>query len=250
MSCQRRSASRSPHAVRHSTQRPPGSWVASLQAPPQATPIAGASARSAQRRGGGGAESEVSARGRHGPPSARARIRREVWEACQGRCVYCAELLSRNAMTLDHVLPRARGGRNARSNLVAACEGCNTAKGDAAPRDWWTGMPEAAVSFLLLARAAAARLRRLAARALAALWQAGQSLAAMRPRGRLGRRLAEVPALVATLLRERVTRSRSALPRDPRTVSRARRRRADRGSQPRGAEARSSGRSRGWAWGA
>jgi 5-methylcytosine-specific restriction endonuclease McrA len=42
-------------------------------------------------------------------------------------CAYCAE---RWADTIDHVVPRSRGGRHEWRNLVAACRPCNHHKGD------------------------------------------------------------------------------------------------------------------------
>jgi 5-methylcytosine-specific restriction endonuclease McrA len=49
----------------------------------------------------------------------------------QRRCAYC---LGR-ATTVDHVLPRSRGGRNTWLNTVAACEECNGRKGDRTPAE-------------------------------------------------------------------------------------------------------------------
>lgn len=45
-----------------------------------------------------------------------------------GRCWYCGAGFSRLKRTLDHVVPRSRGGPNDPSNLVFACQPCNTAK--------------------------------------------------------------------------------------------------------------------------
>jgi 5-methylcytosine-specific restriction endonuclease McrA len=47
------------------------------------------------------------------------------------RCGYCAG----HATTVDHVLPRSRGGRNTWHNTIAACEGCNQRKGDRTPAE-------------------------------------------------------------------------------------------------------------------
>jgi 5-methylcytosine-specific restriction endonuclease McrA len=44
-------------------------------------------------------------------------------------CVYC----SGRADTVDHVLPRCRGGADTWFNLVAACQACNGRKGDRTP---------------------------------------------------------------------------------------------------------------------
>ena len=45
-----------------------------------------------------------------------------------GRCWYCGADLA-GALTLDHVTPRSRGGRNALFNIVPSCGPCNGAKG-------------------------------------------------------------------------------------------------------------------------
>ncbi|GLY92771.1 HNH endonuclease [Actinoplanes sp. NBRC 103695] len=47
------------------------------------------------------------------------------------RCAYCG----RTATTIDHVLPRSRGGGNSWLNTVAACGGCNQRKGDRTPAE-------------------------------------------------------------------------------------------------------------------
>ena len=47
------------------------------------------------------------------------------------RCGYCG----RTASTIDHVLPRSRGGANTWLNTVAACGGCNQRKGDRTPAE-------------------------------------------------------------------------------------------------------------------
>lgn len=46
-------------------------------------------------------------------------------------CAYCG----RRADTVDHVLPRSRGGGDTWFNLVAACQPCNGRKGDRTPRE-------------------------------------------------------------------------------------------------------------------
>ncbi len=52
--------------------------------------------------------------------------RRAVLARDAHRCVYCAV----KADTIDHVVPRSRGGRNEWTNVVAACARCNHRKGD------------------------------------------------------------------------------------------------------------------------
>jgi 5-methylcytosine-specific restriction endonuclease McrA len=47
------------------------------------------------------------------------------------RCGYCGG----HATTIDHVLPRSRGGANSWKNTVAACGPCNQRKGDRTPAE-------------------------------------------------------------------------------------------------------------------
>jgi 5-methylcytosine-specific restriction endonuclease McrA len=54
-------------------------------------------------------------------------------------CQYCAEVFSPVKLTLDHVLPRSRGGKNSWENLVACCTPCNHRKADRTPEE--AGMP-------------------------------------------------------------------------------------------------------------
>ncbi len=54
------------------------------------------------------------------------------------RCQYCGVRLPAARLTLDHVLPRARGGRTTWDNLVTACAPCNRKKGPRNPQ--WAGM--------------------------------------------------------------------------------------------------------------
>ncbi|MFC7532673.1 HNH endonuclease [Actinoplanes sp. GCM10030250] len=46
-------------------------------------------------------------------------------------CAYCGDAAS----TIDHVLPRSRGGRNEWTNTVAACGRCNNRKGNRTPAE-------------------------------------------------------------------------------------------------------------------
>ena len=44
-------------------------------------------------------------------------------------CQYCGNDFKTGELTVDHVLPRSRGGKNTWENLVAACKPCNQKKG-------------------------------------------------------------------------------------------------------------------------
>lgn len=53
-----------------------------------------------------------------------------LWEKTGGHCAYCGRLFaSPLEMTVDHVIPKSRGGSNDKSNRLPACQRCNIAKG-------------------------------------------------------------------------------------------------------------------------
>ena len=56
--------------------------------------------------------------------------RQNVFKRDAGRCQYCQ---SARDLTLDHVVPRSKGGKTHWTNLVTACRRCNTIKGDRTP---------------------------------------------------------------------------------------------------------------------
>lgn len=51
-------------------------------------------------------------------------------------CKYCGCDLDEETVTLDHVIPRARGGTDGLWNLVLACTACNQAKADMLVEDF------------------------------------------------------------------------------------------------------------------
>lgn len=75
--------------------------------------------------------------GRNVPVSRRGVLRRDGQ-----RCAYCQG----GATTIDHVIPRSRGGADSWENLVACCLRCNNTKGDRTPQEMgWSlrSMPRA-----------------------------------------------------------------------------------------------------------
>jgi 5-methylcytosine-specific restriction endonuclease McrA len=46
----------------------------------------------------------------------------------RGRCHYCGQQFSPDQLSMDHVVPLARGGKSTRGNIVAACMECNRKK--------------------------------------------------------------------------------------------------------------------------
>jgi 5-methylcytosine-specific restriction endonuclease McrA len=59
--------------------------------------------------------------------------RRNVMLRDRFTCQYCGRALPAAELTLDHVVPRCRGGTTAWENVVAACKRCNHRKGDRTP---------------------------------------------------------------------------------------------------------------------
>ena len=63
------------------------------------------------------------------PRTAQRKISRRALFARDGwRCVYCGT--SGGRLTLDHVVPRSKGGESVWENVVTACAPCNLRKGD------------------------------------------------------------------------------------------------------------------------
>ncbi|MBP5226465.1 MAG: HNH endonuclease [Kiritimatiellae bacterium] len=46
----------------------------------------------------------------------------------KGVCHYCGKEVGAENLTMDHVIPVARGGKSVQSNVVPACQACNQAK--------------------------------------------------------------------------------------------------------------------------
>ncbi|OQY51971.1 MAG: HNH endonuclease [Desulfobacteraceae bacterium 4572_89] len=71
---------------------------------------------------------------------ARARkIRASQWwkrKKSTGICYYCKEVFSPAQLTMDHIIPVARGGKSEKFNLVPCCKECNTRKRNLLPSEW------------------------------------------------------------------------------------------------------------------
>ena len=46
-----------------------------------------------------------------------------------GICHHCGQKFEKQQLTMDHLIPLARGGRTTKSNVVAACKSCNASRG-------------------------------------------------------------------------------------------------------------------------
>jgi 5-methylcytosine-specific restriction endonuclease McrA len=65
--------------------------------------------------------------------------RRNILARDDNRCQYCGKRLSASQLSIDHVTPKSRGGKSTWTNVVAACNPCNTRKGGRLP--WEAAMP-------------------------------------------------------------------------------------------------------------
>jgi 5-methylcytosine-specific restriction endonuclease McrA len=66
-------------------------------------------------------------------------LRKSRWWAdklARGLCQYCGGLFPAVELTMDHVVPLARGGKSTRGNIVPACKDCNSRKKYLLPMEW------------------------------------------------------------------------------------------------------------------
>ena len=68
-----------------------------------------------------------------GPPAKGMRKKRLLLLRQRNRCTYCGKALNRKTATLDHVVPKSKGGKSGWKNLVLACAECNRRKGNKSP---------------------------------------------------------------------------------------------------------------------
>lgn len=67
---------------------------------------------------------------RHVPIRMQVVSRKNIFLRDGERCMYCGERFRPQELTLDHIVPRSRGGKNSWDNLVACCAKDNHRKGD------------------------------------------------------------------------------------------------------------------------
>jgi 5-methylcytosine-specific restriction endonuclease McrA len=67
------------------------------------------------------------------PHQTRALSRKNILLRDRNTCQYCGEFMASGELTLDHVVPRSRGGASSWENLVACCHSCNRRKGNQLP---------------------------------------------------------------------------------------------------------------------
>ncbi len=58
--------------------------------------------------------------------------KRNIFIRDRYRCQYCGSVKD---LTLDHIIPKVRGGKDTWTNLVCACKKCNNYKGNRTPEE-------------------------------------------------------------------------------------------------------------------
>lgn len=69
------------------------------------------------------------------PPRTVKFNRRNIYMRDHYTCQYCGVQPPKEDLTIDHIIPRSKGGRSTWENVVLACQRCNTRKGSKAPED-------------------------------------------------------------------------------------------------------------------
>ncbi|RZB30116.1 MAG: hypothetical protein SRB1_02396 [Desulfobacteraceae bacterium Eth-SRB1] len=66
-------------------------------------------------------------------------LRASQWwkrRCAKGVCYYCGRSVPPKDLTMDHIVPIARGGRSTKGNLVPSCKECNNSKKQLLPMEW------------------------------------------------------------------------------------------------------------------
>jgi 5-methylcytosine-specific restriction endonuclease McrA len=61
--------------------------------------------------------------------------RNNVFERDKNTCQYCAKVMPREQLNLDHVIPRHSGGKTTWENIVCSCIRCNSRKSNRLPHE-------------------------------------------------------------------------------------------------------------------
>lgn len=61
--------------------------------------------------------------------------RKNIFARDRNRCQYCGRRFPTSELTLDHVIPRSRGGKATWENIVCCCIECNIKKGGKTPQE-------------------------------------------------------------------------------------------------------------------
>lgn len=59
--------------------------------------------------------------------------KRNILKRDKNRCAYCGNTFPPRELTVDHIIPKSRGGKFTWDNLITACVSCNNRKGSRTP---------------------------------------------------------------------------------------------------------------------
>ena len=68
------------------------------------------------------------------PSEAKKKFKQSIKDEWGNACCYCG---SKDKLSLDHVVPKIKGGKDLRNNLVCACVSCNRDKGHSVMEEWY-----------------------------------------------------------------------------------------------------------------
>jgi len=71
------------------------------------------------------------------PKLARRKFREHIFESWGWKCAYCDKQLDENTATIDHIVPKHKGGHSVKTNLCAACSECNKNKSTLSWKMWF-----------------------------------------------------------------------------------------------------------------
>lgn len=61
--------------------------------------------------------------------------KKSIKEEWNDKCAYCD---SQEELTIDHIIPQSKGGKDIKTNVVCACKRCNLMKGYKHWKEWFT----------------------------------------------------------------------------------------------------------------
>jgi len=69
---------------------------------------------------------------------AKRKWRQSIKDKWNNQCAYCG---NEENLTLDHIIPRSKGGSDRATNVLCACNKCNHSKGQQIWYDWYMKQP-------------------------------------------------------------------------------------------------------------
>lgn len=61
--------------------------------------------------------------------------RENVFHRDDSKCAYCGKKFKRDELTIDHIIPKSKGGDNSWRNTISSCKICNNKKADRTPKE-------------------------------------------------------------------------------------------------------------------